>query len=353
MPSEELDLAGHVDGSQRDRKPGKNGWPLEGEASHYDADARELRLHHTVADKDAAVRAYLPDVLDTLKCHQDVQITNDEAALRVYVAKYVPKFSDSASDERLNDHQEPNTVATTVLMRYKPMEPEMILQLFGARFRQWYATSEHGGKRYFQEPWPSKKPKPVEVVQHEEAEWARGMPLLDFLRKSNCEGNIAGWLRRLHAKHEKDSKDTQPLEKFVHDFEVKGEVFVVADMLSRQWLVLHVPFDDMDELLDEVVLQRVPEEHVNFALAIFFQAPERDASLGKRGGHCGGAETRDAHTAPLRNADAHDPLHEDLGGRLHEWQARRAVGRSPTRAASRNGRCRFCSLRARSTEVER
>ncbi|CAJ1459932.1 unnamed protein product, partial [Effrenium voratum] len=80
----------------------------------------------TTPDKAVGLRAYFPDILDALKCHQ----------------------------EWLNDDADATSIATTVLSRYHPLEPEMILQLFGARFRQWHFTTVSGGKRDFVVPVP-------------------------------------------------------------------------------------------------------------------------------------------------------------------------------------------------------
>ena len=85
--------------------------------------------------------AYLPDVMGALKCHQDLLIGEDRTGLlQQYVAKYLAK---SASQDW-----------ATVLSRYHPMEPEMVLQLFGAKLRQWHFTTVGGGKRDFIVPLP-------------------------------------------------------------------------------------------------------------------------------------------------------------------------------------------------------
>ena len=64
-----------------------------------------------------------------------------------YVSKYVSKFSDSNYDEWLNDEASADSVTWRVLKEYHPLEPEMILQLAGAAFRQWQCGTAHGGKR--------------------------------------------------------------------------------------------------------------------------------------------------------------------------------------------------------------
>ena len=48
----------------------------------------------------------------------------------------------------------------------------MALQMFGARFRQWFVTTEARGKRDFVVPWPEKPTMPKEVELYMKAEWA-------------------------------------------------------------------------------------------------------------------------------------------------------------------------------------
>ena len=61
--------------------------------------------------------------------------------VKAYLVKYPVKFSDAASEEWLNDAHGGDAIAKSFLFRYKPYEPEMVLQLFGARFRQWRCNS--------------------------------------------------------------------------------------------------------------------------------------------------------------------------------------------------------------------
>ena len=80
-------------------------------------------------------------------------------------------------------------------MRYCPFEPEMILQLFGNRFRQWEVTTKRGGKRDFLAPLPDTNHWPNEVQQCMDAGWAcNKISLLDFLRKTNGNGQVVDWL---------------------------------------------------------------------------------------------------------------------------------------------------------------
>ena len=273
----DLDLRGYVRGSQLDRR-GRSGWSLFAGASCYD-EHNGLRLHHTPEDKDLGLRAFCADIMDVLKCHQDWQFSDDAGVLRAYVTKYVSKFSDSASDEWLNDFADATSIAATVLMRYKPLEPEMILQLFGHRFRQWHVTTLSRGKRYFQVPWPEKASahKPKEIVAYEMAYWARDrISLLDFLRKTNARGEILAYIKQEYQKQ----NATESLEDFAAAFPVRGQKLVAADMVSRlndhwygQWLVLHVPFRHVEDLMNAAVAAKVPAAHRNFAWAIFSNHP--------------------------------------------------------------------------------
>ena len=274
LPKDDPVLRGFVEGSQLDRKR-KSGWPLHAEASTYDMESKKLLLHHTPEDKAAGLRAYVPDLMAVLQCHQDWQFADDDGMLRAYVTKYVSKFSDSASDEWLNDHADATSIASTVLMRYKPMEPEMVLQLCGQKFRQWHVTTMSRGRRYFQVPWPEKAAakKPAEIEQYEAAAWARGkISLLDFLRKTTKDGEILAWLKKAW----KQSGEQTSLETFAANYRMQGEKLVAADMVSRlndhfygQWLVLHVPFKRLEtDLICDEIAQKVPAAHRNFAWAL-------------------------------------------------------------------------------------
>ena len=99
-PIDEEDvLPGVVRGSQLDRN-GRSGWPVHEDKSQWiQADqGLQLQLQHTPEDKSQGLRPYFVDVMDALRCHQDFQFTDDDGALRAYVAKYVSKFSDSNQD---------------------------------------------------------------------------------------------------------------------------------------------------------------------------------------------------------------------------------------------------------------
>ena len=85
----------------------------------------------------------------------------------------------------------------------------MALQLFGAHFRQWDASTATRGKRSIYTPTPDQEDMPAFVNRYVNCSWkGDDMPLIDFLRKTNKDGNVA---RRLKKKH-KDSESAPPLK---------------------------------------------------------------------------------------------------------------------------------------------
>ena len=196
MPPEDSDLAGYVRGSQQDHDR-ESKWPVFEQPSFYDKDNETLHLHHAEEDHDLGLRAYFPDVMDALRCHQDLQLSDGEALLLQYVSKYVSKFSDSSYDEWLNDQAGADSVARRVLFEYHPLEPEMILQLAGANFRQWGVGTASGGKRSLVAPSLTDDEPTKEMQLYMESAWRReDMSFLEFLRKTNARGEIAGWLKK-------------------------------------------------------------------------------------------------------------------------------------------------------------
>ncbi|CAJ1417479.1 unnamed protein product [Effrenium voratum] len=96
MPADE-DLAGYVRGSQLDHNQ-DSGRAIFEEQTQFVEETGAWKLRHSRADKAVGLRAYFPDILDALKCHQDLLIGEDKAGmLRQYITKYLAKFSDSAS----------------------------------------------------------------------------------------------------------------------------------------------------------------------------------------------------------------------------------------------------------------
>ena len=258
----------------RDRN-NQSGHKVREEATCFDQESKTWRLRHTAEDQERGLRGYIVDIMDVLKCHQSFDLSDDKAGLlRQYVTKYLSKFSDSASDEWLDDDQSALNIATMVLMRYKPFEPEMVLQLFGQRFRQWHMSTVSGGKRDFVVPVPDQAEQPKEVEQYMKASWACGkISLLDFLRKTTNQGSICHWLKKLHKASDKD----ESLDKFAANYKMNGEKVVAAEMLSRrndrfygQWLMLHKPFHSPEDFIQKDVLEKVPDElrYMTMALSL-------------------------------------------------------------------------------------
>jgi hypothetical protein len=198
-PESEIELRAYVLSGQLDNK-GSTPWKIFEGPSCWDPKTKTCRLHHTEEDHRRGVRAFFVDVLEALKGnHQDVQLANDEGCLHAYVAKYISKFTDSLLEDCLNDDGEGDEVAASVLARYKPYEPEMVLQLFGGRFRQWYLGTKSGGKKEFVVPTPDHLPMPKDVTNYINCQWKGAhMTLLDYLRKVNDEGEIHHWLEVKH-----------------------------------------------------------------------------------------------------------------------------------------------------------
>ncbi|HIL57195.1 MAG TPA: hypothetical protein EYG39_04720, partial [Rhodothermales bacterium] len=218
-------------GAQKDQD-GESTWPVREEPSVYDADRERLFLHHTEDDWAEGLRAYFPDILDaTSGWHQDVQMTDGEALLLQYVTKYVSKFSDANYDEWFNDEAEADCVAWRVLKEYHPLEPEMILQLAGANFRQWACGTASRGMRHLVAPDGTEETQPL--TRYMECQWRRDdMSFLEYMRKSTQEGNISGWLKKKHAEHAK-AGGAESLEAFANDHRMTGEQIVSVDTVYR------------------------------------------------------------------------------------------------------------------------
>ena len=147
VPRDNEFLKGCVLGSQKDRD-GETPHPIHTGPSEWDTEKQNWVLHHTASDHSRGIRGYFPDIMAADPSHQDLQISPDNL-YHTYVTKYLPKFSDSMMSELLDSKADGDTIAFSVLQRYHPLEPEMALQLFGARFRQWDMSTANRGKRDF------------------------------------------------------------------------------------------------------------------------------------------------------------------------------------------------------------
>lgn len=140
--------------------------------------------------------------------------------MALYVAKYVPKFSDSFTEEYLRDDAglSGDATAAGILCRYHPMEPEMALQIFAQQMPQWKIATEGGGSCDLLVPWPGQVDVPRRTSAMLEAymqcSWrGEAMSFLEYLRKTDNEskGVIVQWLRRKH--HETVEREGYELYK--------------------------------------------------------------------------------------------------------------------------------------------
>ena len=223
---------GYVEGSQYDQY-GKSGWEQFIGQSKWCTDSDTLLLEHTPEDHLWGLRGFLVDIMDTLRCHQDFQFCDGSAFLQNYLVKYVSKFSDSMTDDILNDDADASSIACNMCMRYRPTEPEMLLQLMGQRFRQWALSTKNGGKRNFLPPTPDTADQCGEVGAYIAADWAVGkISLIDFLRKTTGNGKICHWLTKLHKEHVLASSVDTTLEEFARAYRMQGSVCRIFRFIS-------------------------------------------------------------------------------------------------------------------------
>ncbi|CAE7468115.1 unnamed protein product [Symbiodinium sp. KB8] len=303
-------LHGLVTDSQCDYKD--SGLPVREEPSAWDPDGQKVLLHHTEDDKDAKVRAYFKDTMEVTKCHEDVQQGDGNGAVLRYVSTYNMKFSNSMDSDWLNGAASDYSTAAGVLRRYQPLEPEMWLTLAQERFPQAYLSGT-----FVDYMAPS-------------LDTQEDMTLLEFLRKSNAQGEIIHHIRKKHQeavmeevrafrqesdkdfaacrkellsafrRHRSERKarrqETKPLTEFLadHDYEglttledfannyvCRGEKLAAVsthsmlnDRYYGQWLALNRPFRRLEEFIESApeVVERVPEKYRHFALCVHHAA---------------------------------------------------------------------------------
>ena len=324
VPSKDAEpfLHGLVLDSQCDYKDSK--LPIREEPSEYDPVAEKVLLQHTEADKDLHIRIYIPLTMAITKCHEDVQQGDGNGAVLRYTATYNTKFSSSMGQEWTNGDASDYSTAAGLLRRHKPLEPEMILTLFQERFPQFNVS---GTIFDIMAPSLEADPRPAFVERYESATWRRAdMPLIEFLRKSNKDGNIINHIQEKHktqamaelqvqlgeddkvfAKRRKgllshyklrqqelkrQGRSKQPLEEFLraegfhgitslaafaNDYVCRGEKLVAItthsmlnDKYYGQWLAMHKPFSHLEQFLEEApdIQEKVPEKYRNFALCL-------------------------------------------------------------------------------------
>ena len=321
-PPEETHMQAYVRGSQLDQH-GDSRWPLHEEPSAFGPVSGKVQLHHTQDDATAGVRAFFPDVLDALRCHQDLQLAQGRGLLLQYVTKYVAKWSDSSYGEWLSDSASVTSLCRKVLFEYHPLEPEMVLQLTQATFRQWEFGTCMGGRRPFRPPRADQDEVPQAVELYMSCTWRReSMSLLEFLRKSNARGGIARWLVKLYAQAaarplEDLGQEPASLEAFANDYVMQGEQIVGVDYLWRlndhfygQWCVMHIPFRSMERFRHAEVNERVPPRYRWLATALCLtDAEEANIPRTMRGYWRDGQRQAEG----LYYEGANDPFIQDVG----------------------------------------
>ena len=290
VPADNQVMASLVEGSQRSWTG--SGWPQEPGASHYDPATGLLRLHHSESDyckykadgTPEGVRAYVVDVLASLRCHVDVQMSDGRGMLLKYVSGYVPKFSDSFTTDWLADGGSDYAIAKRVLTDYHPLVPEMTLQLA----MQWFPQCFAGGTlQRFVVPVPWQGEPNLRVQQYMNSTWrASDMTLAEFLRKTNQKGNVHHKLKLKYERAKKAAEEAQAelqedsLEEWANNVSTEGEVAVAAMFLSRyndkyygQWVLMNVPFKDFDAEMQRPELALVPD-HLYYQALAFLIRPD-------------------------------------------------------------------------------
>ena len=116
-PDDDTPLRVYAHLGQMDEK-GRATWPIHYGPSFSDNAAQTYRLHHSEFDHFKSLRAWVKVVLEGLcGCHQGLQYSHGNHALSCYVAKYVPKFSDSFTEDLL---AEDNGTATRLQQVFCP-----------------------------------------------------------------------------------------------------------------------------------------------------------------------------------------------------------------------------------------
>ena len=314
--------------SQQDYKDSK--LPIRNAPSAWNPDTEMVELQHRQEDKDAHIRAYFKSTMEVTKCHEDVQQGVAESgrrngAILRYVATYDMKFSSSIHTEWLQGEGSDYSVAVGVLRRMRVLEPEMWLTLAQERFPQ---ANLSGSVVDIMTPTLNAEVKPKLVEHYEQCAW-RGeeMTFLEFLRKSNNQGEIIRYIQEDHkqkvmqevqaltgqddkafattrrtllgawSKHKKERKregeealsltdfldqhydhvDLTSLEHFAKAYTTRGQKLIAASTYSMlndkyygQWLVLHRPFRALEAFAAGApdIMAKVNVKYRNFALCL-------------------------------------------------------------------------------------
>ena len=193
---------------------------------------------------------------------------------------YLPKFSSSFAAELLNNEASDYSLARRVLADYHPLQPEMVMQLAMQQHPQFICPAS---VRKFVVPVPWLKEMPKLVQNYMTSSWRRpNMNLLDFLRKSGNNGQISQKYRRMHSHH----KIGMPLNDWINVHPPDGKTLVANVMYAHtndrhygQWLLLNVPFQNVDDLWVEDA-KKLPENLKFLGLCVlhrrrFWRDPQR------------------------------------------------------------------------------
>ena len=318
-------LHGIVLDSQQDYKDSK--LPIRSGPSAWNPETEMLELHRQ-EDKDAHIRAYLKAIMEVTKWHEDVQQGATEngrrnGAILRYVATYDMKFSSFMQTEWLQGEGSDYSAAVGALRRIRVLEPEMWLTLAQERFPQ---ASLSGSLVDIMTPTLNMEVKPKLVVHYERCAWrSEEMTFLEFLRKSNNNGEIIHYIQEEHKQkvmhevqvltgqedkafaatrrevlgawnmHKKEQKkegeealslteflaqnynyvDLIPIQDFANQYSTRGQKLIAASTYSMlndkyygQWLVLHKPFRRLEafEAAAPEIREKVNQKYFNFAL---------------------------------------------------------------------------------------
>ena len=228
-----------------------SGWQVQTEPNRWVESDDVLQLRHTQHDFDNGVRAYFPILMESPRCHMDLAMSDGRGMLLRYVAGYVPKYSFSFATDWLNDDASTSSVTRRILHDYHPLEPEMLLQLFNNNIPQ--CCQGRTMQRYIV-PVAWQRDLEERAMQYCQCDWRNDdMTLWRFLRVTNRKGQAHRFVRQ--AAKEAGEND---VTKFALNCESKGKVLIATVTQSRyrdefydQWLVLHVPFRNVDELWTE------------------------------------------------------------------------------------------------------
>ncbi|CAE7474952.1 unnamed protein product, partial [Symbiodinium sp. CCMP2592] len=222
IPGEdEPEMRDLVLGSQLDYT--SSGWPAREEPTEVSKEDQRLKLHHPREAFERCCRAYVSDVLAALRCHVDVQASDGRAMILKYCASYLPKFSSSFAAELLNNEASDYSLARRVLADYHPLQPEMVMQLAMQQHPQFIC--------------PATVRKFVVPVPWQKATTAR-------YPRNTVACTATSWIN----VHPADGKILVADIPYAH----------TNDRRYGQWLLLNVPFRNVDDLWLENA-EKLPE----------------------------------------------------------------------------------------------